>query len=114
MTLQKAPLVDGKVCLHATSHCPSNYIVTARKRSLGQGNVFTPICDSFCSGEGVPSLGGGEGAILGEGGLPSLGGSMKRGAVEGDTVKGEGAVKKPPLVNKRAVRILLECFLVSM
>ena len=72
MTLQKAPLVDGKVCLHATSHCPSNYIVTARKRSLGQGNVFTPICDSFCSGEGVPSLGGGEGAILG-GGLPSLG-----------------------------------------
>ena len=22
--------------------------ITARKRSLGQGNVFTPICQSFC------------------------------------------------------------------
>ena len=40
---------------------------------------------------------------------------MKRGgAVEGNTVKAEGDVKEPPLVNKRAVRILLECFLVSM
>ena len=24
-------------------------IVTARKRSLGQGNVFTPVCQSVCS-----------------------------------------------------------------
>ena len=24
-------------------------LVTARKRSLGQGNVFTPVCQSFCS-----------------------------------------------------------------
>ena len=24
-------------------------ILTARKRSLGQGNVFTPVCQSFCS-----------------------------------------------------------------
>ena len=23
--------------------------ITARKRSLGQDNVFTPVCDSFCS-----------------------------------------------------------------
>ena len=24
-------------------------MITARKRSLGQGNVFTPVCQSFCS-----------------------------------------------------------------
>ena len=36
------------------------YIITARKRSLGQGNVFTPVCHSVrgegcipaCSGQG--------------------------------------------------------------
>ena len=28
-------------------------LFTARKRSLGQGNIFTPVCQSFCSrGEG--------------------------------------------------------------
>ena len=32
-------------------------IITAHKRSLGQGNVFTPVCDSLCSlWGGVPSL----------------------------------------------------------
>ena len=55
----------------------ANVIFTARKRSLGQGNVFTPVFQSFCSqGGGVMSL---------------------------DST--------PP--KKRAVRILLECFLVS-
>ena len=24
-------------------------VITVRKRSLGQGNVFTPVCQSFCS-----------------------------------------------------------------
>ena len=28
-------------------------LVTVRKRSLGQGNVFTPVCQSFCSREGA-------------------------------------------------------------
>ena len=39
----------------------SGYFITASKRSLGQGNVFAPVCQSFCSREGVmvytPSLG---------------------------------------------------------
>ena len=30
-----------------------NVCITARKRSLGQGNVFTPVCQSFCSQGGV-------------------------------------------------------------
>ena len=33
-------------------------IITARKRSLGQGNIFTSVCQEFCSqGDGVPGLG---------------------------------------------------------
>ena len=28
-------------------------VITARKRNLGQGNVFTPVCQSFCSQWGV-------------------------------------------------------------
>ena len=53
-------------------------------------------------GERAPSWGGGgwEVAVL-------------RGLHEGGGC-GRGAVKEPPLVDKRAVRILLECFLVSM
>ena len=31
-----------------------NTIITARKRSLGQGNIFSSTCQKFCSqGEGV-------------------------------------------------------------
>ena len=26
-----------------------NYIITARKRSLGQGNIFSSVCQEFCS-----------------------------------------------------------------
>ena len=33
---------------------PTQPIVTAHKRSLGQGNIFTPVCQSFCSQGGVP------------------------------------------------------------
>ena len=29
------------------------YIITACKRSVGQGNVFPPVCDSVHRGEGV-------------------------------------------------------------
>ena len=36
------------------------HIFTARKRNLGQCNVFTPVCQSFCSqGGGSASRGGG-------------------------------------------------------
>ena len=45
-------------------------IVTARKRNLEQGNVFTPV--SFCSQEGLPPEGG-----LPSGGSASSGGQPK-------------------------------------
>ena len=85
---------------------------TARKRSLGQGNVFTPVCHSVHRG-GV-YIGGScirEGVCIGEWiciqeGLHSGGVCMQ-------------GVGRPPYwmlrdtVNERAVHILLECILVS-
>ena len=32
----------------------NSLIFTACKRSLGQGNIFTPVCQLFCSQGGVP------------------------------------------------------------
>ena len=36
-------------------------LFTARKRSLGQGNMFTPVCHSVRGGEGGSGPGGGGG-----------------------------------------------------
>ena len=36
-----------------------NHIITARKRSLGQGNIFTPVCHSVHRGGGVRGCLGG-------------------------------------------------------
>ena len=51
-------------------------IFTARKRSLGQGNIFTSVCHSFCprGGEGLHPGGGG----LHPGGVLHWGGSASR------------------------------------
>ena len=71
----------------------SDLTFTARKRSLGQGNIFAPVCHSVHR-EGVP--GPGEG-------LSAPGGCLARG----------GAWWRPPRgLLLRAVRILLECILV--
>ena len=35
-----------------TAHLIINKLVTARKRSLGQGNIFSSMCQEFCSQEG--------------------------------------------------------------
>ena len=77
-------------------------VITARKRSLGQGNVFTRMCHSIHRGEEVCL-----GRVYLKGGLPP-------GGLD------PGELGRPPeiheilrdTVNKRAVRILLECFLV--
>ena len=73
-------------------------LFTARKRSLGQGNIFTPVCHSVHGGGmlsqhalqmvsqhalqegGVPGLGGsGPGGVCSRGCVPGLGGSAARG-----------------------------------
>ena len=75
---------------------------TARKRSLGHGNVFTPVCP--LTGGGVGYKGGNFGlSIEGEGSLPTeRGGSAYRGSLP----------NSPALEQeKQAVHILLECCL---
>ena len=44
------------------------YLITARKRSLGQGNIFTPVCHSVHRGACVVALGGACVVALGSGG----------------------------------------------
>ena len=80
----------------------SDSIVTARKRSLGQGNIFTSVCQEFSSQEGC----------LVWGGSMVPGGVYSRGSAWGGAWSG-GLVETPPRrLLLRAVRILLECILV--
>ena len=60
---------------------------------LRQGNIFTGVCQSFCS----------------RGGLCSGGVSVRGGLCLGGSLLG----RTPPYSNERAVRILLECILVT-
>ena len=57
----------------------SDGIFTARKRSLGQGNIFIGVCQEFCSQGGAPHPGG---CFLPEG-LPPRGGGASSGGVPG-------------------------------
>ena len=104
--------------------CSYFVFITARKRSLGQGNIFIGMCQEFCSQGGCLLLGGASswrgcvlwGCFLLEGGassggvLPSggclllWGGASSRGVPAGDL--------PPGWLLLRAVRILLECILV--
>ena len=62
--------------LHVLHHIFTMYMIfTARKRSLGQGNIFTGVYQSFCLGLGglcawshVPSEGSPSGGVLCPGG----------------------------------------------
>ena len=71
---------------------------TTPKWSLGQGNIFTCVCHSVQMGSGFPAC------ITGH--MASIGGSAFRGVCL------QGVRQPPPKLEKRAVRILLECFLV--
>ena len=90
----------------------SNGIITARKRSLGQGNVFTPVCHSVHRGRGSaqpPAL---------DADPPGVG----QTSLDADPLgwpdppdadpPGVWQIPPPDTVNKRSVRILLECILV--
>ena len=78
-------------------------IITAHKRSLGQGNTFAPVCHSvhrgFCLGACWDSRLPGSRHPPGADNLPR-GETSPAQCMLGDTA------------NKRAVRILLECILV--
>ena len=100
-------------------------IFTARKRSLGQGNIFIGMCQEFCSRGG----GGGSGSVHARNEAVHAG--KEAPPWEGSSACWEGSTPLPctlpppqdhaplPLrdqgdtVNARAVRILLECNLVN-
>ena len=95
-------------------------IITARKRSLGQGNVFTRVCHSVHR-EGLASQR--HHRSHDQGGLHLGGGSASRVELDRPPPLGlhMGGWADPPkihgilwdMVNKWAVCILLECFLVT-
>ena len=107
-------------------------IFTTRKRSLGQGNIFTSVCQEFCSqGGGAWSQGGASsggawsrgvcsggvcfGGCLVLGGVCSQGGAWSWGVLlPGGSARGGGVLggDPPGRLLPRAVCILLECILV--
>ena len=89
------------------------FLVTAHKRSLGQGNIFTCVCHSVHRGRG-----------LCPGGLPDRDPLWTEIPLDRDHPDGEPAEQRPPdrtppraetplYGGERAVRILLECILVN-
>ena len=56
-------LSPGHHHVHSPKGIEQQLIITARKRSLGQGNVFTPVCHSVHEGSA-------SGGSASEGGLP--------------------------------------------
>ena len=94
-----------------------NQIVTARKRSLEQGNIFTPVCHSVHRGRGLlPGGGLVQGGLVRGGSGPGGLCLLQEGACSGG-VSAPGGVcawwRPPRRLLLRAVRILLECILVS-
>ena len=90
-------------------------LITARKRSLGQGNIFIGVCREFCSQWGVSAPGGSapggvRGKVCSWGGVCSKGGCLVPG---GAWSQGVPAGDAPGRLLLQAVRILLECILVE-
>ena len=88
------------------------YLVTARKRSLGQGNIFSSVCQEFCPQGGSASVHAGIPP-------PCQGDPPYKADPPPLARRPPPASQTPPAqcmlgdtVNKRAVCILLECNLV--
>ena len=81
------------------------FIITTRKRSLGQGNIFTSVCHSVHRGKGVyPTPTWMQTPWVGQTPRDQTPGLSRPPSVMG---------RPPDTANKQAVRILLECILVS-
>ena len=95
------------ICRRFTPHCNCRLnIFTARKRSLGQGNIFRSVCQEFCPQGGCMVWGvHGPGGAWSQGdawswGCMVLGGFMVLGAVHGPKrVHGLGGVCMVPGVS---------------
>ena len=109
------------LCIPFYISCTNLCIVTTRKRSLGQGNIFAPVCHSVHRGR-VP------GQVHPTAGTPPGQVHPRAGAPPGQVHPQAGTphwagtppwvgtpprqVHPHPMVNARAVCILLECILV--
>ena len=64
-----SPVAQWIKTLACTVLLDTNLDFTARKRSLGQGNIFRSVCQEFCSwGGGIPAcLAGLKGEVEGSG-----------------------------------------------
>ena len=94
----------GWISLRVKTPLESFLVYLPLATKLGQGNVFTGICDSVNRVGGCLVPGGSA-----PGGVPGLGGCL----VPGDVCSGGCLVETPPgRPLLRAVRILLECILV--
>ena len=61
--------------VYITLKCQSVFI-TARKRSLGQGNIFRSVCQEFCSQGWVCVVAGGGACVVAQGGMHGFMGCM--------------------------------------
>ena len=98
------PSSGGSRISRVSVHVCGELIFTARKRSLGQGNVFTGMCRSFCSHGGKGSLSGG--------GLLDRDPPTETSWTETPWTETPPALRPPLYGKERAVSILLECILV--
>ena len=87
-------------------------LVTVRKRSLGQGNVFTPVCDSVREGGSLSQHAPMHHRSHDGGGGLCRGGVCPRGSLSGGFLLGRPDNRDPRYGNKWVVHILLECILV--
>ena len=93
-------------------------VITARKPSLGQGNIFRRLCQLFCpTGGGVCVVkwgmrGKGGWGVHGKGACLAAGVHARGHAWHGGVHGKGGAYVQERWPLKRAVRILLECILV--
>ena len=81
---------------HVVSYSEIIFLPSATK--LGQGNIFSSVCQEFCS----------QGGSTPPGQVPPWAGTSRH------PWAGTPPGQVPPMVNERAVRILLECILVRM
>ena len=113
--IKRTPTVSPQYSKVSRSHLMDTRIITARKRSLGQGNIFRSVCQSFCSQWGRGSLYDVTSCLAAWSHVPSRmflslvpRSFGERGLCPGRVCPG---TPPPPEPEKRAVRILLECFL---
>ena len=106
-----------RTLIHGFIHISNFFVITndtwtncfyRRKQSLGQGNVFAPVCQSFCL-KGV-SASGSRGVCLWVWGCLPLGPGV---CPHPSPVHPHPLDTHTHTVNKSAVRILLECFLLE-